>query len=261
MRIGIRIGEPLDFSRYEGMEDDRFVLRSITDEIMYELMQLSGQEYVDVYAATMKERLAAAKSGAPSRARVTPRTRTSRNRSLSLGTSRTATRPQARPGRRAAARARRGRSAPAAAASRSWRCPPIRRAERRDCRRRRRPRARAGRAGPRTSSAVSPVREKRRLVRLAEVEVVHLDQPVQLADRVGRGLVDPQVELRVVTAVAGAGPHDEQRGALPATAVTACRFRRAALRQPPSQGRRDSRPRPLHGRDDLLAHQDVALTA
>lgn len=63
VRIGVRIGKPLDFSRYEGMEGDRFVLRSITDEIMYELMQLSGQEYVDVYAADMKERLAAAKKG------------------------------------------------------------------------------------------------------------------------------------------------------------------------------------------------------
>jgi len=61
MRVGVRIGAPLDFSRYEGMEDDRFVLRSITDEIMYELMQLSGQEYVDVYAADMKERLSAAR--------------------------------------------------------------------------------------------------------------------------------------------------------------------------------------------------------
>jgi 1-acyl-sn-glycerol-3-phosphate acyltransferase len=64
-RVGIVIGPPLDFSRYEGMEDDRFVLRSITDEIMYELMQLSGQEYVDVYASTMKERLAAARRGRP----------------------------------------------------------------------------------------------------------------------------------------------------------------------------------------------------
>jgi 1-acyl-sn-glycerol-3-phosphate acyltransferase len=63
VRIGIKIGEPLDFSRYEGMEDDRFILRSITDEIMYRLMELSGQEYVDIYAATMKERLAAAKKG------------------------------------------------------------------------------------------------------------------------------------------------------------------------------------------------------
>ena len=55
VRIGIKIGRPLDFSRYEGMEDDRFVLRSITDEIMYELMQLSGQEYVDQYAAKVKK--------------------------------------------------------------------------------------------------------------------------------------------------------------------------------------------------------------
>ena len=60
-RVGVVIGEPLDFSRYEGLEDDRFILRSITDEIMYALMELSGQEYVDVYAATQKERLAAAK--------------------------------------------------------------------------------------------------------------------------------------------------------------------------------------------------------
>jgi 1-acyl-sn-glycerol-3-phosphate acyltransferase len=64
-RVGVIIGRPLDFSRYEGMEDDRFVLRSITDEIMYELMQLSGQEYVDVYASTMKERLAAARKHKP----------------------------------------------------------------------------------------------------------------------------------------------------------------------------------------------------
>jgi 1-acyl-sn-glycerol-3-phosphate acyltransferase len=60
MRIGVKIGAPLDFSRYEGMEDDRFVLRSITDEIMYELMLLSGREYVDMYATSMKDRLLAA---------------------------------------------------------------------------------------------------------------------------------------------------------------------------------------------------------
>ena len=60
MRIGVRIGKPLDFSRYEGMEDDRFVLRSITDEIMYELMLLSGHEYVDMYATSMKDRIVAA---------------------------------------------------------------------------------------------------------------------------------------------------------------------------------------------------------
>jgi 1-acyl-sn-glycerol-3-phosphate acyltransferase len=55
-RIGVVIGEPLDFSRFEGMESDRFILRSITDEIMYELSHLSDQEYVDVYASTVKEK-------------------------------------------------------------------------------------------------------------------------------------------------------------------------------------------------------------
>jgi 1-acyl-sn-glycerol-3-phosphate acyltransferase len=57
-RIGIVIGKPLDFSRFEGMEGDRFILRSVTDEIMYELDHLSGQEYVDVYASSIKEKQA-----------------------------------------------------------------------------------------------------------------------------------------------------------------------------------------------------------
>jgi 1-acyl-sn-glycerol-3-phosphate acyltransferase len=51
----VRFGKPLDFSRYEGLSGDRFVERSITDEIMYEIMTLSGQEYVDVYGATVKK--------------------------------------------------------------------------------------------------------------------------------------------------------------------------------------------------------------
>lgn len=51
----VRFGKPLDFSRYEGMENDRYILRSITDEIMYEIMRLSGQEYVDMYATRAKE--------------------------------------------------------------------------------------------------------------------------------------------------------------------------------------------------------------
>ena len=57
-RVGIRIGRPLDFTRYEGLENDRFVLRSVTDEVMYELMSLSGQEYVDMYATRAKELIA-----------------------------------------------------------------------------------------------------------------------------------------------------------------------------------------------------------
>nr|WP_042189504.1 lysophospholipid acyltransferase family protein [Kibdelosporangium sp. MJ126-NF4]CEL18726.1 1-acyl-sn-glycerol-3-phosphate acyltransferase [Kibdelosporangium sp. MJ126-NF4]CTQ96422.1 1-acyl-sn-glycerol-3-phosphate acyltransferase (EC 2.3.1.51) [Kibdelosporangium sp. MJ126-NF4] len=54
-KIRVRFGEPLDFSRYEGLSGDRFVERSITDEVMYALMELSGQEYVDMYAAKVKE--------------------------------------------------------------------------------------------------------------------------------------------------------------------------------------------------------------
>jgi len=52
--VGVRFGRPLNFSRYAGRENDRFVLRSATDELMYEIMLLSGQEYVDAYAAKVK---------------------------------------------------------------------------------------------------------------------------------------------------------------------------------------------------------------
>ncbi len=64
-RLGIIFGEPMDFSRYQGLQDDRFVQRSVTDEIMYELMRISGQEYVDSYASTVKEKIAAEKAGKP----------------------------------------------------------------------------------------------------------------------------------------------------------------------------------------------------
>ena len=57
--VHVRIGEPLDFSRYAGMAGDRFIERWMTDEIMYALMELSGQTYVDIYAASVKERAAA----------------------------------------------------------------------------------------------------------------------------------------------------------------------------------------------------------
>jgi 1-acyl-sn-glycerol-3-phosphate acyltransferase len=59
-RVKIRFGQPLDFSRYAGMAGDRFVERAITDEIMYELMELSGREYVDIYAQKVKTQQAKA---------------------------------------------------------------------------------------------------------------------------------------------------------------------------------------------------------
>jgi 1-acyl-sn-glycerol-3-phosphate acyltransferase len=64
-KVRVVFGQPLDFSRYEGLSGDRFVERSITDEIMYEIMTLSGQEYVDVYGATVKKTMDATGSSAP----------------------------------------------------------------------------------------------------------------------------------------------------------------------------------------------------
>ncbi|BDZ53328.1 lysophospholipid acyltransferase family protein [Agromyces marinus] len=62
-RVGIVFGEPLDFSRFDGMEGDRFVLRSVTDELVYDLRALSDQEYVDVYASTVREQRAVPSAG------------------------------------------------------------------------------------------------------------------------------------------------------------------------------------------------------
>ncbi|MBO9579098.1 MAG: 1-acyl-sn-glycerol-3-phosphate acyltransferase [Microbacteriaceae bacterium] len=69
-RVGVVFGEPLDFSRYAGLESDRFVLRAVTDEIVYEIGRLSGQEYVDVYASSVKNR--AAEAAAPAKAAPAP---------------------------------------------------------------------------------------------------------------------------------------------------------------------------------------------
>lgn len=54
-RVTVRFGTPMDFSRFEGMAGNRFIERAVTDEVIYELMRLSGQEYVDIYAASVKD--------------------------------------------------------------------------------------------------------------------------------------------------------------------------------------------------------------
>ena len=73
-RPGVRFGKPLDFSRYAGLESDLLVLRAVTDEIMYALMELSGQEYVDEYAQQAKNRLRSGRrfTPAPRRAAAAP---------------------------------------------------------------------------------------------------------------------------------------------------------------------------------------------
>ena len=56
-RVEIRFGKPLTFARHYDTPADRFVLRSVTDEVMYEIMMLSGQEYVDAYGSWIKKQL------------------------------------------------------------------------------------------------------------------------------------------------------------------------------------------------------------
>jgi len=63
-RVTVRFGKPMDFSRFDGLAGNRFIERAVIDEVIYELMKLSGQEYVDIYAASIKEGKDA-KPGAP----------------------------------------------------------------------------------------------------------------------------------------------------------------------------------------------------
>ncbi|MFH8410127.1 lysophospholipid acyltransferase family protein [Streptomyces sp. NPDC018019] len=56
MRITIRFGKPLEFERFAGLDAEHAALRAVTDEIMYAILRLSGQEYVDVYANEAKAR-------------------------------------------------------------------------------------------------------------------------------------------------------------------------------------------------------------
>ena len=54
-RVQVKFGKPMDFTRFDGLAGNRFIERAVIDEVMYELMRLSGQEYVDLYAADVKE--------------------------------------------------------------------------------------------------------------------------------------------------------------------------------------------------------------
>ncbi|MBJ8343235.1 1-acyl-sn-glycerol-3-phosphate acyltransferase [Antrihabitans sp. YC2-6] len=54
-KVTVRVGKPMDFSRFEGLGGNRFIERAVADEVMYELMQLSGQEYVDIYGSSLKK--------------------------------------------------------------------------------------------------------------------------------------------------------------------------------------------------------------
>jgi 1-acyl-sn-glycerol-3-phosphate acyltransferase len=53
--VRVRFGRPIDVERYRDREDDHLVYRQIIDEVMYEIRELSGQEYVNEYATKKKK--------------------------------------------------------------------------------------------------------------------------------------------------------------------------------------------------------------
>src|SRR5690242_6639312 len=55
--VTIRFGEPIDPGRWHDRPDDHLALRELTDELMYEICELSGYEYVDTYATKKAEDL------------------------------------------------------------------------------------------------------------------------------------------------------------------------------------------------------------
>ncbi len=69
-RVTVRFGKPMDFARFEGLAGNHFIERAVADEVMYELMGLSGQEYVDIYAATVKSDHGAEDTAEDSAARI-----------------------------------------------------------------------------------------------------------------------------------------------------------------------------------------------
>jgi 1-acyl-sn-glycerol-3-phosphate acyltransferase len=65
-KVTVRFGKPMDFSRFDGLAGNRFIERAVIDEVIYELMGLSDQEYVDIYAATLKNGNGNGNGSAPS---------------------------------------------------------------------------------------------------------------------------------------------------------------------------------------------------
>jgi len=56
-RVSIRIGKPLTFEAYQGETARGKARRAITDEVVQAIQELSGQEYVPVYASVRKAEL------------------------------------------------------------------------------------------------------------------------------------------------------------------------------------------------------------
>jgi 1-acyl-sn-glycerol-3-phosphate acyltransferase len=92
-QVTIRFGEPLHFDRFHATPTDRFVLRSVTDEIMYETMMLTGQEYVDEYGERVKKEMEARAKGGSEMAKPETWEREGADAEASQGTAEAAAAP------------------------------------------------------------------------------------------------------------------------------------------------------------------------
>jgi 1-acyl-sn-glycerol-3-phosphate acyltransferase len=54
-RVSITIGKPILPERYAQRSDDHFVLREMTDEVMFEIQSITGQQYRNVYASKRQD--------------------------------------------------------------------------------------------------------------------------------------------------------------------------------------------------------------
>lgn len=72
--VHVRFGSPMQFSDRTSSKSERLLLRSITDEVMFEIAALSGQEYHDSYANHANAYSAALEDLAESRIRMTEAT-------------------------------------------------------------------------------------------------------------------------------------------------------------------------------------------
>jgi 1-acyl-sn-glycerol-3-phosphate acyltransferase len=61
--IAVRFGSPLEFTDYWGRQEDRTVLRTVTDDVMNAIVGLSGQERAADYASHRKPAATSAQQG------------------------------------------------------------------------------------------------------------------------------------------------------------------------------------------------------
>lgn len=48
-KVRVQFGPPIDFSKFRGVKASAAMYRTVTDQIMYAILEQSGQEYVDEY--------------------------------------------------------------------------------------------------------------------------------------------------------------------------------------------------------------------